>query len=716
MKKYYSILVSLLMVPHYAVAQSYTHVINFDESDFCLETKEGYTFIYSNRHPVFFEGDTLLPCLPIIRVEIPIDDNQELCDFSTDLSERTIMNDVVVASSPKAVISGASTCPSPSVRLHYTKAVYPENQIQYVDTYEKYDQKYLAFNVRPFRYNTLLKTLSFVYRIELTYQLKNVTSSRPNNTRRASDNWEYLIITNNSLKSTFVPLADWKTRKGIRGKIITIEEIGSSYSGADLKQKIKNALKYYYDNYNLQYVLLGGDSTIIPIKRQYCPYNAIVVSDHNYIPTDLFYSCFGTMDWSNVSHSGINYSLDVAVSRVPVNTTAEASVFVNSILEYEMDPDTMNWNKCILLSGVKTDTIINGISDSHNKSEKLYNNYIASNWDGTRFRFYDTGTDHPQGANYDVMEYTMKSQLDLGNTFFYINTHGWADYWKLEEVNGIGHYYFDFLVPYLNNHSYTTITTVACLTNDFSESSCLSRAFMVNQNAKTIAYLGHTSEALKYINYNLLGPTEDFIGHFYSNLFTDNYHRIGDAVKASGIDLRSNISSNDSDNKWARTLLGMNLVGDPETPIYISKPKTFPNVSISYQNGFLSIFTGVIGYKVCVKSKNDNGGSLYNITYSPLAWATIPASVDECDICITKPGYIPYTASLVNKTYIQNKTYTENSTVTSGETYIGRDVTTTTTEGPVTVQSGTLTINSPQKVYIKNSFKVENGAKLKINP
>ena len=211
MKKYYSILVSLLMVPLFAVAQSYTRIINFDESDFSLETKGGYTFIYSNRHPVFFEGDTLLPGLPIIRVEIPIEDNQELCDFTIDFSERTIIADVTVAPSPKAVISGASTCPSPSISTHYTKAVYPDAQIQHVDTYRKYDQKFIAFNVRPFRYNAVQKTLSFLYRMELTYQLKSVTSSQPNNTRSASDNWDYLIVTNNSLKSTFVPLADWKT-------------------------------------------------------------------------------------------------------------------------------------------------------------------------------------------------------------------------------------------------------------------------------------------------------------------------------------------------------------------------------------------------------------------------------------------------------------------------------------------------------------------------
>ena len=51
-----------------------------------------------------------------------------------------------------------------------------------------------------------------------------------------------------------------------------------------------------------------------------------------------------------------------------------------------------------------------------------------------------------------------------------------------------------------------------------------------------------------------------------------------------------------------------------------------------------------------------------------------------------------------------------------GHARVGRDVTTTHQQGPVIVQSGTLTINSPKKVYIKNSFKVESGAKLRINP
>lgn len=716
MNKYQYLLVSLFVVPLLSVGQTYTHVISFDESDFNFETQNSYTTIYSDSLPFFFEGDTLLPGLPIIRVEIPVGHNQELCDFSEEHLERTILSDVIVAPSPKAVCTSAPSSSSGTVTANYTQTTYPDAFVKHVDTYEKYGQKYIAFNVCPFKYDTRQRNLSLMYRIELIYHLNVEANVRSENQRSESDNWQYLIVTNNSLKSAFAPLAAWKTRKGVRGKVITTEEIGGSYNGMDLKQKIKNALKDYYDNHSLKYVLLGGDSTIIPIKRQYCPCDVVTDSVYNYIPTDLFYSCFGTMDWTNVSHCDINYSLDVAISRIPVNSPSDVSSFVNNILEYEMNPDTMSWNKSILLSGIKTDTIINGISDSHNKCELLYANYITPNWDGNRFRFYDTGTDHPQGADYNVTWYTLQTEYNQGYTFLHMKTHGNSFYWRLEDVNGSPNFYFDTLVPFLNNHSYTTITTASCLTNDFSKSDCLSKAFMVNPNAKAVAYLGHTGEALDYRSFNILGPTEEFIGHFYSNLFSDSNHRLGNAVEASGIDLRSNISSTDSDNKWARTLLGMNLVGDPETPVYINKPKTFSNVSINYRNGLLFINSGTIGCKVCIMSKNDNGSSLYSVIHIPIGNTAIPAMVDECEICITKPGYIPYTTSLVNKTYIQNQVYTEDATIISGETYIGRDVTTSTTEGSVLVQSGTLTINSPKKVYIKNSFKVESGAKLRINP
>jgi uncharacterized protein YbjQ (UPF0145 family) len=69
----------------------------------------------------------------------------------------------------------------------------------------------------------------------------------------------------------------------------------------------------------------------------------------------------------------------------------------------------------------------------------------------------------------------------------------------------------------------------------------------------------------------------------------------------------------------------------------------------------------------------------------------------------------------VNTKYIQNQTITDNLDVVNGKTYIGRNVTTSVSEGPVVIQSGETNITSTKGVYIKNSFKVNPGAKFKIN-
>ena len=53
---------------------------------------------------------------------------------------------------------------------------------------------------------------------------------------------DYIIITCDSLKPAFQPLANWKTKKGILTLIVTTEEINANYSGSDLQEKIRNYL------------------------------------------------------------------------------------------------------------------------------------------------------------------------------------------------------------------------------------------------------------------------------------------------------------------------------------------------------------------------------------------------------------------------------------------------------------------------------------------
>ena len=60
-----------------------------------------------------------------------------------------------------------------------------------------------------------------------------------------SIDYEYLIITVDSLKHAFEPLSNWKTTKGVKATVLTIEDINNNYSEDTLPLRIKKAIKDY---------------------------------------------------------------------------------------------------------------------------------------------------------------------------------------------------------------------------------------------------------------------------------------------------------------------------------------------------------------------------------------------------------------------------------------------------------------------------------------
>ena len=88
-------------------------------------------------------------------------------------------------------------------------------------------------------------------------------------TVRQIDCSPYIIITADSLKSSFQPLVHWITRKGIRATVVSVEDILAHYSGDPVSGIYDSAgavRGFLIDNYpqGLQWVLLGGDEEIVP--------------------------------------------------------------------------------------------------------------------------------------------------------------------------------------------------------------------------------------------------------------------------------------------------------------------------------------------------------------------------------------------------------------------------------------------------------------------
>jgi hypothetical protein len=159
---------------------------------------------------------------------------------------------------------------------------------------------------------------------------------------------EYVIVTDDELVDPFQVLADWKTKKGVPTVVRTVSWIEANYpGGSDAAERVRFFLKDAYASWGTTYVLLGGDTEVVPIRFAWSDYYGGWE-----IPTDLYYSdidgnwngdgdgLFGE-GYGGASDPGDTLDLhpDLFVGRAPVRSVAEAEVFVEKALTYEKAPD-----------------------------------------------------------------------------------------------------------------------------------------------------------------------------------------------------------------------------------------------------------------------------------------------------------------------------------------------------------------------------------------
>jgi len=181
------------------------------------------------------------------------------------------------------------------------------------------------------------------------------------------ENIDYLVITcEEYLDSDFQKLIDNKPNS----KILTIEEIkenssfwvnGTFGDGKqitknhnifnDTQAKIRNFIKFAYENWNTKYILLGGDSEIIPARFFHLQnvfwFSGVMYSRKTVdIPSDMYYSNLdGTWndDCDNYFGEIKKYSIrneddldsEIIIGRAPVSSKEDIKIFVEKTLSFQ---------------------------------------------------------------------------------------------------------------------------------------------------------------------------------------------------------------------------------------------------------------------------------------------------------------------------------------------------------------------------------------------
>ena len=155
---------------------------------------------------------------------------------------------------------------------------------------------------------------------------------------------EYVVITGSDFVEALKPLVQWKARRGISAGLATVEAIGARYPAVDEAASIREYLKEAYGS-GLQWVLLAGDETVVPIRYAYAGYKAAPADPYEFQICDMYFAELdGEWDADGDGIFGEYFgdhaelTTELFVGRVPFSDMTEAQAIVAKIIAYERGP------------------------------------------------------------------------------------------------------------------------------------------------------------------------------------------------------------------------------------------------------------------------------------------------------------------------------------------------------------------------------------------
>jgi len=415
--------------------------------------------------------------------------------------------------------------------------------------------------------------------------------------------YQYVIITNEELSTaneydndpttfSFSDLCEEKNQRGITTNIVTREWICSTYNGNNCAEQIRNFIRDAYNNWETEYILLGGDggdggggcgggpdepcsedpASIIPAVTLFDDPSGDNPALGNYqanIPSDIYYCCldgsmnsdsddiFGEIDDGGDIPGGsgdIDLLAEVYIGRAPVATPTEVSNFIRKTLMYRQGPwyvantymvgEHLGFGGDAEYANISMEEIRLG-SDAHGYSTRGF--AILSHLELNTL--YDADHCGPQGG---CGGWEKRELMDIMDNGVHIINHlGHANVnYVMKMVNDD----VDSLVNY-NDHFFAY--SQGCLPGAF-EGDCIAE-HLVNNPTGAFAVVMNSRYGWGMGN-STAGPSQYFAREFWDAVFGEFKYRLGVANQDSKEDNLWNVYF--ECHRWC--YLELNLFGDPE--------------------------------------------------------------------------------------------------------------------------------------------------------
>jgi len=339
------------------------------ESPHILQRSDGY-FDISVKEMVPFgaPGHPLLPEYPALVMLPPGCDvvNAEITVKATTRIGETVRVNYCRGKNPTGTSYPVTV--GPEAFIYGSELPYPQKPVSFVTTSYCKGYGIAVVRINPFVYfpanNELYFNQEMILKLELIRQgkmtrpagLRPFSQDREDvaklvdnpsmcnayiqpSLKRVDTAFEYLIVTDSLLFPEFQALADHKAAKGLNVHMELMSDILAQYPGGDDAEKLRNFIIYAWQNHGTRYLLLGGDTEIVPYRGLYG--NMLNAYIDYYIPSDFYFAALDG-NWNANDNplfgepdDDVDLFAEIDVGRISASSPGEARNQINKIINYE---------------------------------------------------------------------------------------------------------------------------------------------------------------------------------------------------------------------------------------------------------------------------------------------------------------------------------------------------------------------------------------------
>ncbi|MFZ1946839.1 MAG: C25 family cysteine peptidase [bacterium] len=451
---------------------------------------------------------------------------------------------------------------------------------------------------------------------------------------------EYLLICHENHADEYSLLTNWKTRKGVPAAIKTWQEIVAEYSGRDNAEKIRNCIRDYYLNYSTMWVTMSGSAPKAYDYLRGCYGNAEGTVD-DFIACDLYFSDLdGTWNddndtyWGETTDSTDLYP-DIYVGRLPENAGIQCSTAVHKVLTYEGRLSLpSDYQLAMLFMAEWVDVYTDGAICKNMIDDES----VPARFDPVQRLYQSSGNlDHASAMD------ALNSGKGVVNHF----GHGMPGKISIGEGTWLT---MDDFMALTNAPRYTIFYTSGCTPAAFDvDQGCLGRSFVESPGGGGF-FVGNSSPGFYWQGNPGYGTGDMYDREFFKSMFVRGYSNLG-VVHADAKVQRIPYSGEYGTDRW--TLFSMNLLGDPETPVWVDTPESLSvshptEIETQSQTFTVSVSSGgspVGQARVCLWKGDDVYRVSQTASDGSAAFSIAPADTGTMLVTVTKSGYIPYLGS-----------------------------------------------------------------------